>query len=289
MTRAFCDVFEDCSLWTGFGTDLDARGYARRRGRRDRGSLSRSVGGAARRGRAHGARLRATGAARRALHGRRAYLRQLTAEALPVVDDFPRRITPPPFFSSYNESGGGLYGEWPNAAAARQRFEKSALIAKLWPPAMRDKSLEYFPAQALLSKFAYRSSLRLSDNMVGIHQMSTTMALKTPFWWMLGSDGDVLRILAKLSPAELEQPAVAYSRRVSRFLGATLRGRCHVALQGRRGSQMGTSARVLRVYALFMAGQRVEAQAALVEARQRLAVYSSATQLLARIERTFPD
>jgi spermidine synthase len=285
VVRAFCDAFDDCSLWNGYGTDLILIGT---------NGLQR--GSTEQRFRAQWAdpriadELDAIGLERpeelgALFIGDSTYLRELTSRSKPVADDFPRRIASPARFAAFNESGIGLYGGWSDREGPRARFEASNLISRLWPPAMKTASLAHFESQALLNRFSLTNLGRLSENLPRAHEFLTLSERRGPVLWTLGSDSDVVRILKTLTPSELAVPGVAHHVGIWHISERKFAAAAAQLKIAEGDPAVAPSAAALRVYALFMAGQTAEARSALASARERFPLSRS---LLGWIETTFP-
>jgi len=143
IVAGFCDVFPDCSLWTGSGFDWMLAG---RRGAR--GPVAEDAFAAQWRDPRTGpalaelafptpAHLGATFLADAPL------LRILAADTAPLVDDFPRRLSP----GEAGEADHRFYLSFMDATAARDRFARSDFIRTLWPSRIREATLAAFAEQ----------------------------------------------------------------------------------------------------------------------------------------------
>jgi spermidine synthase len=280
VTRAFCDVFEDCSLWAGFGTDLILVGSRGASGPESEARFVAQWEDARVNTELTALGIEAPEQLGALMLADAEELRRLTASDLPTVDDFPRRITPPTFFASYATSGNGLYALWTDSDARRARFERSDFIKKRWPAAVRERTLDQFAAQAIFDRFAYRGSISLEDNLPSVHELLETTKREAPVLWMLGSDPDVQRIIDGLDPTERQRPDVAYhvackaisERRFAAAIAPLERAEADAARR--------FSAVALRAYVLARIDRRDEAKTALAEARQRAAGSDKAAKLV---------
>ena len=183
LLRGFCDVFEDCSLWQGDGLNWMMVGT---RGARSPVSLERFT----RQWRDPRVRdeLAAVGFEQPVQLGAQfiagpEHLQQLTRGVAPLVDDRPQRLLAP---------SGGDWVPSPlarqvvllDAEQCRQRFERSALIRRLWPESLRAQTLGYFSYRRILDRrvsWAPPSIAGLDD----LYLVLTRTKLETLPLWML--------------------------------------------------------------------------------------------------------
>lgn len=150
IIRAFCDVFEDCTLWNSTPTDLMLMG-------------TRHAGGPVTAARFHaawddpvlGSHLREIGFERpeeigATFVGDATYLRRLTAATAPLTDDYPRRLQVPAGTSLANPrrqldwTGAALYRDIVDPQRARRAFEASPFVQRLWPDTLLKETLAFF-------------------------------------------------------------------------------------------------------------------------------------------------
>jgi spermidine synthase len=145
VVRSFCDVFEDCTLWTAAGLEWMLAGTNGGR------APSPAAFSAQWSGPVVGAQLRADGFESpeqlgACFLGDAEQLAPFAATALPLVDDFPRRMSA--------EIAAGLspvYVEMMGVAGARRRFAQSSAIARLWPAAIRSGTDAWFAPQEMMN------------------------------------------------------------------------------------------------------------------------------------------
>jgi hypothetical protein len=198
IIRAFCEVFDDCSLWNATPFDLMLVGS-----RQPAGPSVEPVSESAFRGPWSGAALSAhlseigfelpeqIGAT---FVGDAPYLRQLTVATPPLTDDFPERLRPLPSRPSLSDPRYGIdpavaaqYERVLDPARARAAFASSSLIRRLWPPGLIDQTLPFFEEQRMINRVLWDGGkpLRLVDD---LHAVLTRTSLRTLPLWMLGSD-----------------------------------------------------------------------------------------------------
>jgi spermidine synthase len=195
IVRAFCDVFDDCTLWNGMGLDLMLVGS---RGATGPGSEERF----ARQWKdpVVAPELRSLGFERpeqlgALFVGGPEYLRRITASTPPLVDDFPKRVMS---YSDMTAEGSPRYFEWRDTDAARQRFETDPVIARLWPEGLREASLPWFRWQDVINRVFlgdYADDRRAQ--LEAAHRLLTETSLEAATLWLLGSDADLQRIVSQ--------------------------------------------------------------------------------------------
>jgi hypothetical protein len=135
------------------------------------------------------------------------YLHALVADALPLVDDHPKRIMQDFVFSEVRPEIP-LLRAWRDPGKARERFAQSALIADLWPEALRERSLGYFEVQAFVDRATRTDWLDLDKNVGILHEILTGTDLEAPVLWANGSDWDIQQIVEEASPETRRDPGV---------------------------------------------------------------------------------
>jgi spermidine synthase len=148
VVRAFCDVFPDCTLWTGAGFHwilMGSRGATGQVPAEDFLRAWREPGMAA--------ALRAIGLERPRQLGAlfladAEVLREFAGEALPLVDDRPQRLTR----RDAGPEGYGHYLRFMDASAARERFARSAWVGERWPEQLRAETLARFAEQDIFNR-----------------------------------------------------------------------------------------------------------------------------------------
>jgi spermidine synthase len=258
IARAFCDVFSDCSAWNATPFDLMLIGSRGATGPRrpDQFTAPWQTPGLE-------ARLREVGFERAeqigaTFVGDADWLRQLTATAPPLTDDFPQRLRPVPGRPSLSDPGYGgdpavtrMYQDAVSPERARTAFAASPLVRRLWPAALIDRTLPYFAQQAAVNR-VYWEGARPMARIEDLDAVLTGTTLRTLPLWMLGSD-DVKQRIAETSTD------TSGAREYARALRA-LSGRDYTAaVQWLGGAEShgltGPTIAPLRAYALFKLGQ----------------------------------
>jgi len=194
IIRAYCDIFADCSLWSGAGYNWMLVGSRDARWQRAEQGFTRqwSDPRVARELRALGfekpEQLGATFIADAS------HLRRVTKGVLPLTDDFPKRL------DDAVDRGrmGSDHLSWMNTDATRERFRTSEFIRRAWPEDLRRRTLRYFEYQRMIDEargFSQRGPVHRGDRVRNIHTALTQGGLHTlPLWW-LGVEENQLRAM----------------------------------------------------------------------------------------------
>ena len=193
ILRAFCDAFEDCSLWHGSGSDfmmVGTNGAA--------APVGEDVFARQWRDPKTAQELRALGIEKpeqlgALFVGDASYLEALTRNAPPVVDDQPARLR----LSADDPPADALVDAWRDEDAARSRFQESPWVARLWPSELRKRSLSYFHWQELDNNLLFeRPGPGFSKDLGTLAGVLAETDLRLPALLLLGSDPDIQRGLA---------------------------------------------------------------------------------------------
>ncbi len=184
IIRAYCDVFENCSLWGGFGYSWMLVGT-----NGPLGGVSEEAFSAQWRDPAVVDELRTLGVELPEQLGAlfmadAPALNAMTEGTPPVTDDFPKRLgddaTVPEDFAWY------LSLMRPDAN--RRAFARSGLIREAWPAALRERSLPYFAFQEMIDVQLgmRREPLPIDERIPLLHRIQRDTPLETLVLWHLG-------------------------------------------------------------------------------------------------------
>jgi spermidine synthase len=265
ILHAFCNAFDDCSLWNGNGYDLMMVGT-----RGARGPVSAERFTAQWRDPVVSRELREIGLERPEQLGALFiagpdFLRAQVRDTPPLVDDRPRRILAKGLFPKQLPED---YRLWRDTAASAARFRESPLVAGLWPEPLRTDSVAYFEVQTLINLSAYTRATPLDRAIAGLHDVLTHTDLESPVLWALDSDADVQRVVAQADPALPDEPGVAFHRAAGLLAERRFAAAAEAFARAEVHPEWGRDAFRLRVYALCLDG-RVEVARSL--ARERYA------------------
>jgi spermidine synthase len=193
VIKGFCLAFDDCSLWTGYGYEWMLVGTRGAAGPATEESFARQwrdpqvaprLKAAALEGPEHLGALFLADADT---------LRALSAAEPPLDDDHPYRLSP----RNLQPLPDPFYAEMMDVPRARARFERSELVARLWPPSWRQKSLAAFDVLApmnryMLVQYAGTPPPALAE----LETLLTRTALETVVLWYMSSSAEEQEIAA---------------------------------------------------------------------------------------------
>lgn len=196
ITRAFCDVFPNCSLWTGKVLEwmlvgIQGEPHTPTSAHFRRQWEDPQVGPEMRR---LGFQSAAQFGSLFIADGER--LASWIGDTPPLVDDHPQRLR------SYEASGDATrsYFIFMNDPGAARNFAESALIERIWPKELRDAAAAYFPVRGFLNQL-----LTLQRDPRLFHQVLTNPLLDGYALWALSSDADAQRAIEPFWNASPEQ------------------------------------------------------------------------------------
>jgi spermidine synthase len=256
VIRAFCDVFEDCSLWAGADLDWMLVGT-----RQARGPVSARRFSAQWRDPVVGPDLRDLGfevpEQLGALFMADAQdLRALTRDSPPLIDDYPKRIGTDPLVSNVQRR---TYREWMRSDVARARFEKSQRIEQLWPPELRQASLAYFPLQPLANGGRHFPSNPRAV-LERIHRIQTATPLRSLVAWQLDRSADTRMAAEAARRSGRRGPALDYEAAVHDLADRDFAAAARGFGRARSGELTRRESLYYQLYSLAMAGSLDEAR-----------------------------
>jgi len=264
ILRAFCDVFEDCSLWNGSGTNLMMAGS--RNAQVAAGRAKRPVSDelftrqwatpaiAAEMKRLGVEQPEQLGAL---FIGDAGYLRSLTAGSPSLTDDDPKLIEAP--FSS-QDAGSRLLVSVTDIAAARRRFQDSPLIARLWPERWRTASLPYFEFQDVINAHMYGDLVKSAPAIEDVHRVVTQSSLSTPVLWRLASNSDIQQLVSDATRQDMTNPLLQFHLGVRLISERNYAAAAESLTRAEQLPEVSDNAFALHIYALCMSGQTRQAE-----------------------------
>ncbi len=256
ILRAFCEAFEDCSLWNGASLDWIMIGTRSAKGKVTAEHFSRQW-----RDPRVIPELRALGLEEPEQLGALFMadaedLRELTRTTQPLTDDHPGRLSGKVVGPRATLP---VYRDWIDTRVTRERFSKSPMIKKRWPAELQESTLKYFEWQRVAVDFLTNQLGRPSDIVPTLDRVQRETALETLPLWVLGStlehqDQKRKALLAGQSGAALERQDRLWAMAQGDYrLGADIPQR-----------RIQTSVDwYLRIYALYRTGDFASAREAL--------------------------
>lgn len=197
ITKAFCNAFPECSLWSGGGLEWMLVGSNEAEPQSDVAGFSAQwrdplVGG----------ELAELGFESPDQFGSlfiadAKLLNELTADTLPLRDNYPSRISSRSASDDYVD----LYDMLMDETERLQRFRNSELINRLWPEDLRTNSERFFEYERLI-KIYFTSGIYQHQTdpypWEAIDDLLTNTSLTTLPLWLLGSDRDTQKVIADL-------------------------------------------------------------------------------------------
>ncbi len=202
IIKAFCNAFEDCSLWSGAGLEWMLLGSNDASRHSDMQQFSAQW-----RDPQVGQELVALGLESPAQLGSlfmadSTRLKELTANVAPVTDNFPSRISS---LSVGDNRYTELYDTLMEEGGRLERFSNSEQISNLWPAELKKDSEVFFQYERLIKNYFTAGMYHHQTDPYfweAIDNVLTETSLKTLPLWLLGSDRDSQRIVASLLELE---------------------------------------------------------------------------------------
>jgi predicted membrane-bound spermidine synthase len=195
IIRAFCDVFEDCSLWSGKDLDWMLVGSRDARWSRSESAFTRQWRDPLLAPELSALGLEVPEQIGALFMADAEQLRELVGDAEPLTDDRPKRL-------SDRRHGPAearrTYRSWMDTGRNRERFWESAFIAHSWPESLRDRSLPYFDVQRLVDGSAARERVGIAPRLREIHFLQSETPLVTAPLWRMGASSDQVRAVEAL-------------------------------------------------------------------------------------------
>jgi len=285
IVSAFCQAFPDCSLWNGAGFDWMLVGTRDARGPVSESQFRRQWDDATVASELRGVGIEVPEQLGALFLADADDLAEFARGISPLVDDRP--------YQHWGKPGGAAVGRQYHLSlmdvdAARERFARSPLIARLWPPGLRERSLAYFSDQQLLNRLTFASSNAgpIVDEFE-LQRLLTKSSLRAPVLWILNTSEREQQIAEELYGAGERSAELEWLMAVGALADRAYdKSAAHLERAHREAPQL---RRVLmwRIFVLAMAGQFDAAQQVAAE----LAVTSGSAESLAdywnRMEKLF--
>ena len=196
IIKAFCNAFKDCSLWSGSGLNWMLMGSKNADSRIDAEQFAAQWREPSVRQELIALGLETHEQLGSLFMADSELLTKLTADALPVTDNFPSRISSR---LALNAGFVEAYDLLMDEDARRERFRRSTVINQQWPAELVASSDGYFEYERLIrNKLTGGAYQRESDAYLweSIDKLLTKSSLTTLPLWLLESDHDIQNVIA---------------------------------------------------------------------------------------------
>ncbi len=196
IIKAFCNAFVDCSLWSGAGLDWMLLGSKGANSRLDVEQFTAQWRDPTVEKELIALGLESPEQLGSLFMADSVFLTELTADVVPVTDNYPSRISSQLVMSpGFDETYDLLMDE----GARRERFRHSALINQYWPAELVKKSDRFFEYDRLIkNRFTNDIYQHEADPYLweSIDNLLMNTSLTTLPLWLLESDHDTQNIIA---------------------------------------------------------------------------------------------
>jgi hypothetical protein len=180
------------------------------------------------------------------------------------------------------------YRSLADTAATRRRFEESPAIRRLWPEALRDRTLQMFDHQRALDGYLLHAEGGLVPRLQALHLALTRTDSRTLPLWILDTQESVMRIAARADRPGSPDERIDYLRAVD-ALARRDYAECVDRLAVVRARNPGSPRlAALRVMALHLAGSAADAASEAAAACQARPSPVLDADTCAWLGRTFP-
>ena len=220
ITRAFCNAFPDCSLWSGAGLDWILLGSNDASPHASMEQFAAQWTDPVVRAELVALGFETPAQLGSLFMGDASFLSDLTTEVPPVTDNYPLRISSR---HAYGQGRVPLYETLMDESDRVTRFRQSGFIDRFWPVELKEPSELFFPFERMIKNHVTTGAYRdRSDppRWEAIDELLTGTSLETLPLWLLGSDADAQRAVDVLADegaygaqAELELTLRALSAR----------------------------------------------------------------------------
>lgn len=262
IVRAFCDVFEDCSLWGGAGLDWILMGTRESAGPGSAERFSRQWRDPVVRKELVALGIETPEQLGALFMADAERLRELAGEVAPLTDDRPKRLSDQPFDVA---SGFRAYLPWMDTTTTRAGFEQSPWIAEIWPNELRGPSLSYFPVQEQINHVLVSGPRQLDDALPTIHALLTRTGLTTLPLWMLASNASRQSAATGAQAEGRVSGEVYWELGLGALANRDYMGAYTLFTRAANGGMYGSRVSGLTIYSLFMATDQAARQQLLAQ------------------------
>ncbi len=267
IVKGFCQAFQDCSLWTGAGTEwmlVGTQGFSgpandedfRRLWKEPRLGFGLSSIGIE--------RPEQLGAL---FIGDSEFLKEWTRDTLPLEDNHPHRIYPSLWGGDGGDRGAPAdeYLRVMEASETRERFKTSDWIARTWPRETREATLDYFAYQGLLNQHLEMGGAGVA----GLYSILTETELLSLPLILMGSQQEDASIVDAAAARGVVDPMLDYLLAARAMSHRDYELAAQLLAQALQQDPASKELARLRILALVLAGHREDAEALSRELRAR--------------------
>jgi spermidine synthase len=192
ILKGFCNVFKDCSLWTGAGFEwmmvgiknpqqtVSEKDFIRQWNDPQVGSEMRALGFES--PEQFGSLFIADGSR----------LRDWISDGLPLVDNFPKRLS---YQNKKLEELFTVYRNFMNENTSRENFMKSESISNIWPEKLKKESEKYFKVRQTINEILSDKSMSNAQPLENLNACLHEPLLENYIIWTFGSDQFAQKII----------------------------------------------------------------------------------------------
>jgi spermidine synthase len=280
IIRGYCDVFADCALWSGTHLDWMLTGSKNRSTAPSEEAFTRQW-----RDPIVGERLRRIGIDDPTLLGTLfmagpTRLREITSDTAPLIDDFPKRVGNELPSASIAKD----YASWMDPSLAQRRFQESVYIRTIWPPRLRERTLDHFTYQRmLLDSFG---PLGVPNLIVDLHRVLSETQYRFLALHLMGQNDDVIdavrRLVARGGPKDRYRVELAADALADRDFASAAQHIVRLGPQPQNDRLF-----FIHVYALCMSGDLDGAEILAANGRARFGRSAEGRELRSWFQQTF--
>jgi hypothetical protein len=248
VVAAFCGVFADCSLWTGAGAHWMLAGTRGLRAAPTEAEFTAQWRDPVVKPELVGLGFEMPEQLGTTFLADREQLAPWLGGALPLDDDHPHRLSP----ARPHPDRQKFIDRWMDEPPARLRFAQSQLIRTLWPPSLRERSLDLFTSQRVVNDVT-SAPVRFSG-FEALRDLLVDTPLRTLPLLVAGSTPVLQAIARRGFAAGARSPALAEQMAISALAGrdwTTAADR--YAEAAAPGGRLAVRRRIYQAFALTMA------------------------------------
>lgn len=258
ISRAFCDVFEDCTLWGGSGYDYMLVGS-----RNATGPVSAEHFSKQWRDPVVGPELRDLGfelpeQLAALFMGGRETLLELSGDAKPLTDNFPKRLSDVPL------QNFEAFRNWNDGRSAKREFRRDPTVARLFPEEIIRGAIEYFDDQFEIQRALMRHVDYVEKFPVVHRWLDETNLVAAPLFLLATTPGHN-KAIERAWENGSRAPGIHYFHGVSALVARDYESAAIRFRKTPTTSEYGLLSRIYEVYALAMADRCEESHSRLKE------------------------